>query len=951
MTRDEHVHQELERLFREWSIRTAPIGALIFLLIAPLDFISVPELAPRFLYYRIAGAAGLLVVWQVLARVRGPLARRAWVLAGVVLGAALVEIMILSFGDYYSAYGDGMILLSVIALGFIPASAGFHSLVAGTIYAIFVVPLLLWGGAVSPRIFFTQNYLFIAILAVTILMRHLHRVSLKREIGLAFDLVANERRLEEQVAERTAQLVNAAAEWRAAFDSTDDLLIMVDADGRIVKVNLATGLFTSKAPHNLVGTPVAAVLQGAGLDGAQDPRESVRRTGMRAAAEIRHATSGRWFLATAEPIPRGRALAGGCVLTLRDISGMKVMEQAVTEARDDWEETFNNIHEAITIHDVNFVVLRANAAARQMLGCNDAQLVGGKCHELFHGLQVPVGGCPGCESFRTGTPTTVNLYEPHLGRHLEITALPRAGGGVTHVVHDISERKLAMDELSRAAGRLQGILNRAPFGVFIVNEEFRVEFANPAMIAISGYPRERFVGAFLGGFPGCVELGLAPQVQSVLEGAPFRLGPAEYRCREGQRIVGRFTGIPIDEDGQRKAVVFVEDVTSLTIAEEERQHLNALLLQAQKMESIGTLASGIAHDFNNILLAVIGLTDAAAEQLPADHFARPELEAVIGAAERGSELVQQLLAFGRKQELQMRPVDLCRLVEETRAMLVHVIPKKIAVTYRDPGGLAPVVADSVQIGQVLMNLAVNARDAMPGGGTLSFETGTVRVADDDPAHPGVAPGNYVLLTVRDTGTGMTPEVRARIFDPFFTTKEPGQGTGLGLASVYGIVSQHGGAVRVESKPGAGATFFVYLPSAPEARTVDAPPLPRGNETILLVEDGALARQVISRTLVDLGYRVLEAADGEEALRLLERDGAQPDLLLCDVVLPGIGARQVAGVARARVANARVVFMSGHPESQLAQSGLLEPGDLLLSKGLGPGEIARRLRAMLDQPVV
>ena len=261
------------------------------------------------------------------------------------------------------------------------------------------------------------------------------------------------------------------------------------------------------------------------------------------------------------------------------------------------------------------------------------------------------------------------------------------------------------------------------------------------------------------------------------------------------------------------------------------------------------------------------------------------------------------------------------------------------------------VADPVQIGQVLMNLAVNARDAMPDGGTLSIETGTVDVVDDDPAHPGVAPGGYVLLTVRDTGTGMSPEVRAKIFDPFFTTKEPGQGTGLGLATVYGIVSQHGGAVRVESEPGAGATFFIYLPAAPGRQPSRPPPAPRGSETILLVEDDALARQVIGRKLGDLGYRVLEAADGEEALRLLEAEGARPDLLLCDIVLPGVGARQVAGVARARVAEVRVVYLSGHPESQLAQSGLLEPGDLLLSRSLGPEEIARRLRDVLDGTVL
>jgi PAS domain S-box-containing protein len=950
MTRDEHIDRELERLFREWSLRAAPIGAAALLLLAPLSFLGAPELAERLLAFRLAAAGSLLLLWRGASRVRSPLALRALALTAVAIGAASIDPLHVFRGDPSAVFGDGVILLAVTVLGLVPAGAGFHLLSAAAIFGVSLAPLLHGRGAGAPPTL-ARDSLFVAILAVTILMRHLHRGTLKREIGLAFDIANRERQLEAQVAERTAALVNACREWRATFDSTDDLILLVDCEGHIVKSNLAAALFAAKPPDSLVGTPVTALLRRTGLDAGLAPLELAQRTAKRAAAEIRHEASGRWFLGSAEPIPQGRAQAGGVVLTLRDITDMKRMERAVTEARDDWQETFDSINEGITIHDADFVVLRANAAARRLLGRGEADLVGRRCFETFHGAAGPIGGCPGCETIRTARPTTVDLHEPHLGCHLEVTALPRAGGGIIHVVHDVSERKRAMDELSRAAERLQGILGHAPFGVFIVNEQFRVEFANPAMIAISGYPLEQFVGALLGGFPGCAELGMAPHVQAALEGVPFTIGPAEYHCRAGRRVIGQFTGIPFDEGGQRKAVVFVEDVTSLATAEQERHRLNALFLQAQKMESIGTLASGIAHDFNNILLAVIGLTDAAAEQLPADHMARPQLEAVIGSAERGSELVQQLLAFSRKQELRMYPSDLRLLVAEMRAMLVHVIPKNIAVAMDEIGAVPPVIADPAQIGQVLMNLAVNARDAMPDGGTLTMGAASVDVAESDPAHPGIPPGGYVLLTVRDTGTGMTPEVRERIFDPFFTTKGLGQGTGLGLATVYGIVSQHGGAVRVESEPGAGAAFFVYLPAVPGAQTAALLPVPRGVETILLVEDDALARQVIGRRLAEFGYRVLAAADGEEALRLVGSATAPPQLLLCDVVLPGISAREIAGIARARVPGLRVVFMSGHPESQLAQSGLLEPGDTLLSRSLGAEEIARRLRAVLDAAVL
>ena len=236
------------------------------------------------------------------------------------------------------------------------------------------MPLLLSGPSPFPRNFFTQNYLFLAILAVTIYMRHLHRVSLKREIGLAFDLTAKERQLEGQVEERTAALVRASNEWRAAFDSMDDLMLLVDSGGLIVRVNLATALFWGRAPGNIVGVPAEDLLQQGGLGGGWGTVAAVQRTGRRAVSEVRHDPSGRWFLATVEPIPPGRAQAGGVVLDLRDISGMKAMECAVAEARDDWEETFDSIQEGITIHDADFRVLRANTAARRLLGGRDVAI-------------------------------------------------------------------------------------------------------------------------------------------------------------------------------------------------------------------------------------------------------------------------------------------------------------------------------------------------------------------------------------------------------------------------------------------------------------------------------------------------------------------------------------------------------------------------------------------------
>lgn len=820
MEKRRYIEQELERLFREWSVRAAVFGAVIFLLIAPLDFISVPDKAVRFLGYRLAVSLALLLIGRLAARSHDPRALRLLGFAAVLFSAAAVELMILDFGGYRSPYTAGMILLGVSALGLIPAGAWFHALLAGTILAVYTLPLLAFTPIDRPRDFFTEWYLFVAVLGAAVFIRHLHRRSIERELGLAHDMAVEELRLAQQIDQRTEQLLCASNEWRATFDSAGEMILLLDEEDRVVKANIAVRDYTGRSFDEILGASAFALFPRWELPRDAHPLAQMRRTGQRTQKEFRVRDRAAWFLMTAEPIRKGSIQEGGAVLTVRDITDLKEMERAVIRARDDWEETFDSIREGITIHDDNFVILRANAAARRLLGRGDEPLEGRRCFEVFHGTNAPIGGCPSRESARTGYATMIDLHEPRLGCYLEITALPRPSGGTIHVVHEISERKGLFDEVAAAAERMQRILERSPFGIFIVNEEFRVEFANPAILAITGYSHEEFVGAFLGSFPACTELGMGQHVEEALGGEPFRIGPAPYRCnRKNVLTMGQFTGLPLVEGGRRKVLVFVEDVTELRRAEEERLRLTALLLQVQKLEAIGTLASGIAHDFNNILLGVIGLTDAAAEQLPATHPAREHLEAVIGAAERGSNLVRQLLAFSRQQDLQTRPVDVRALIGETRKMLLHMLPKNIAFDILGKEALPRVVADPVQLEQVLMNLAINARDAMPQGGILAIETGTAEVRAGDPAHPGVAQGFYVIISVRDTGNGIPPDLRDRIFDPFFTTKGPGGGTGLGLATTYGIVSQHGGAVRVESEVGKGTTFFIYLPALEEGLQV------------------------------------------------------------------------------------------------------------------------------------
>jgi NO-binding membrane sensor protein with MHYT domain len=373
--------------------------------------------------------------------------------------------------------------------------------------------------------------------------------------------------------------------------------------------------------------------------------------------------------------------------------------------------------------------------------------------------------------------------------------------------------------------------------------------------------------------------------------------------------------------------------------------------ESQKLEAIGQLAGGIAHDFNNLLTAIIGHAAFVLEALPAGSAVRDDVREIDRAAHRAAELTQQLLAFSRRQMLCPAPLDLNRVSTDTMRMLQRIIGERIAVTLALEPTLGATRGDRAQIEQVIVNLVVNARDAMPHGGRLIIETDNVDLQPLDVGqHLDAEPGAYVMLAITDTGTGMTPEIQARIFDPFFTTKEVGRGTGLGLSTVYGIVKQSGGSISVYSEPGHGSTFKVYLPRVgdvePEVASESARDITRGTETILIVEDDTAVRALAVRTLRARGYTVLEARDGAEALRLVNERPGSLDLLITNVVLPSLTGPELARQLRQQQDRLRVLFMSGFPGVAVLGNGELAEGSAFLSKVFTPEVLAQKVRELL-----
>jgi len=375
------------------------------------------------------------------------------------------------------------------------------------------------------------------------------------------------------------------------------------------------------------------------------------------------------------------------------------------------------------------------------------------------------------------------------------------------------------------------------------------------------------------------------------------------------------------------------------------------------MEAVGRLAAGIAHDFNNLLTAIIGSTDLLLEALPPEHAAREDALESRKAALRAADLTHQLLAFSRQQVLAPRTLDLNTVVQDVERLLRRLISEDIEMRTVLARELAPVSADPSQLEQVLVNLAVNARDAMPQGGTLTIETANVTLDETYiAAQPVVGAGEYVMVAVSDTGTGMDEATKSRVFEPFFTTKERGKGTGLGLATVYGIVKQSGGYIWVYSEVGVGSTFKIYLPgvAGPVERETPAPPSSlslRGSETVLVVEDQDEVRGLIRKILESRGYHVLVAAAGAAALELAAAHSGDIDLLVSDVVMPGMSGPEVSRILSGARKRMRTLFLSGYTDESIVHRGMLDPAVAFLQKPFTAEGLAAKVRAVLDAPGV
>jgi PAS domain S-box-containing protein len=514
------------------------------------------------------------------------------------------------------------------------------------------------------------------------------------------------------------------------------------------------------------------------------------------------------------------------------------------------------------------------------------------------------------------------------------------------------------EEVSKYTRQLQTLSENAPFGMVMIAKDGTFEYINPKFRELVGYDLNDIPNGktwFRKAYPDPTYRHhvISTWINDLegLKSGEKRPRTFAITCKGGTEKIINFIPVQL-ETGEN--LIACEDITELKRAEEEKAVLQEQLRQSQKVEAVGCLAGGIAHDFNNLLTVIKGYSQLSSIELKEGDPLRGNIDEIQNATDRAASLTRQLLAFSRRQVMEMKILDLNTLLRDLEKMLRRVIGEDIEMVIQLAEDLGRVRADVGQIEQVIMNLAVNGRDAMPNGGKLTIETANVELDEFYArSHVDVKPGHYVMFSVSDTGVGMTPEVRERIFEPFFTTKEKGKGTGLGLSTSYGIVKQSEGDIWVYSVQGKGTTFKIYLPRVNEPleeirKEVLKEELPRGNETILIVEDEEEVRKLAGKILERQGYRILEASQGDDALRISERHGGPIDLILVDVIMPGMSCSELAKHLMSPHPKMKVLYMSGYTDNAIVRHGVLEKGVNYIQKPFTMEGLARKVREVLDK---
>ena len=789
--------------------------------------------------------------------------------------------------------------------------------------------------------------------------------------------ITERRRAEEAIRETESR-------FRSIIENTDAGYFFIDKDGYIRNVNSAwLRLYRYDSADEVLGQHFTVIQNVDDVEKAEEFVDEIMNGNNRYLAgefsrKCKDGTIG-YHSFSARPVFCFGTVAGieGFII---DITKRIQTEEALVGSEKQFRTLFESMIEGVAIHQIlyddagipaDYVILDVNPAYQTHTGILAKEAVGKNASELY-GTSNP----PYFDIYRkvitTGIPERFDVYFEPMQKHFSISVFSPAKDQFATIFEDITDRKHTEEELRRRKEELNTVLDALPVMVWIgLDPECRVITGNRAVNELLGVQ----VGSNVS--QTAAEAGQAvyirhlkpdgtecradelPMQRAIATGKGIFNEELEYSLSDGRHLFTIGNAVPLfDEKNRVRGVVAAFlDITERKQMEKEHRKLESHLRQAQKMEAVGQLAGGVAHDFNNLLQVIIGYGDMILDQLPPGELLHKNLNEMMKSANRAAALVRQLLLFSRHDTMRTKSIDLTDLISNLMNMIRRVIGEHISLEIRPGFAVRPVSADPGQIEQVLMNLCVNARDAMPDGGRIMIGAENVLVDDDYyRQHQWAKKGQYVVITVSDTGVGIPHEIQERIFEPFFTTKEVGKGTGLGLATVYGIVRSHQGMIHLYSEPGHGAAFKIYLPAIAENPSDEVfqkenKSLSSGHETIMIAEDEDVVRNMMIHVLENSGYRVLSACNGEEAISLFEKHFSETDLVISDVIMPKMSGQKVYEHIRAVRPDIPVIFMSGYTRELLNPEVFENNSCEMIQKPCTPSVLLQKIRAVLDADYV
>jgi two-component system cell cycle sensor histidine kinase/response regulator CckA len=745
--------------------------------------------------------------------------------------------------------------------------------------------------------------------------------------------------------------------YRRLFEAArDGILILNATTGEITAVNPFLAGLLGYSRHDILGKKLWELGPFQDIKRGKVAFEELQRQEYIRYDDLPLETSdGRWI--DVEFISNTYLSDGENVIqcNIRDITERKLTERAQQHNDERYLALFQYAADGILIADRAGTYVDANPAMCRMLGYSREALVGLQASDIVPSSEVRHIDPALSQIIETAEYHREWQFKRRDGSTFaaEVTATAIPDGDIIAIVRDVTDRHDADTALQRTEGRMRFALQNAHIGIWDMDYLTGALVWSEVMEKQYGLQPGTFGGTF-DAFTQCVHpddrASLLDTVRNATEtGADFTVLHRIVRPNGTVRWLSGAGRTFLDERGRPlRAVGISQDVT-------ERHMLEAQSQQAQKMEAIGRLAGGVAHDFNNLLTVILGFCELLLAGVADDDPRRVDMTEIQKAATRAAGLTSQLLAFSRKQIIEPSVLDLNTIIDDMRPMLGRLLREDVKILLGLRPRLGCVKADRGQVEQVVLNLVINAQDAMPNGGTLTIETANTDLDDHYTAlHGGVKPGPYVVLTVTDSGVGMTAEVLQHLFEPFFTTKREGTGTGLGLATVHGIAARNGGSVNVYSEVGFGSSFKVYFPQDGVAALPVETPAPvlssarahEGGETVLVVEDAAALRELTKRLLETHGYTVVVARDAREAMRIFD-ENASIDVLLTDVVMPGLSGPELTQELTARRPGLKVIYMSGYTDEAIVQHGVLQPGIAFLHKPFTSDVLARKIRDVLD----